>query len=60
MSVSSNTKDILLSNLYYSSNTQFTSIKSLYNALRNKGITINDVKEFINKQESHQIFKKTN
>ena len=58
MSVSSNTKDILLSNLYYSSNSQFTSIKALHDAVKNKGITINDVKEFINKQESHQIFKK--
>ena len=58
MSLSENTKEVLLTNLYYSPNTQFTSIKSLYDAVKNKKITYNEVKLFIQKQESNQIFKK--
>ena len=58
MSLSENTKDVLLGNLYYSPNTLFTSIKSLYEAVKNKKITYNEVKQFIQKQESHQLFKK--
>ena len=58
MALSENTKEVLLTNLYYSPNTQFTSIKSLYDAVKNKKITYNEVKLFIQKQESNQIFKK--
>ena len=58
MSISANTKEILLSNLYYSTNTQFTSIRSLYNELKNKGVTYEDVKRFVESQESNQLFKK--
>ena len=59
MSLSENTKEVLLTNLYYSPETQFTSIKSLYDAVKNKKITQNEVKQFIQKQESNQLFKKT-
>ena len=58
MALSENTKEILLTNLYYSPETQFTSIKSLYDAVKNKKITQNEVKQFIQKQESNQLFKK--
>ena len=58
MSLSENTKEVLLGNLYYSPNTLFTSIKSLYEAVKNKKITYNEVKTFIQKQESNQLFKK--
>ena len=58
MSLSTEAKDILLSNLYYSPKTQFTSIKSLYDAVKNKNISHDEVKDFINKQETEQIFKK--
>ena len=47
----------MLSNLYYSTNTQFTSIRSLYNELK-KGVTYEDVKIFVESQESNQLFKK--
>ena len=57
MSLSENTKEVLLSNLYYSRNTLFTSIKSLYDAVKSKKITY-EVKQFIKKQESNQLFKK--
>ena len=43
---------------YYNPNTQYTSIKNLYNAVKNNGITLQDVKEFIQKQETTQVFKK--
>ena len=58
MALSENTKEILLTNLYYSPETQFTSIKSLYNTVKNKKDTQNEVKQFIQKQESNQLFKK--
>ena len=58
MSLSENTKEVLLSNLYYSRNTLFTSIKSLYDAVKSKKITYNEVKQFIQKQDSNQLFKK--
>ena len=58
MSLSENTKETLLGNLYYSSNTLFTSITSLYDAVKNKKITYDGVKQFIQKQDSNQLFKK--
>ena len=57
MSLSANTKDVLLTNLYYSPRTQFTSIKSLFDQVRNKGITYNEVRDFIRSQEANQLFK---
>ena len=44
---------------YYSPNQQYTSIKKLYDLLKHRGITYDEVKEYIQKQESHQLFKKT-
>ncbi len=58
MSLSTNSKEILLTNLYYSPSTQYTSIKSLYGQVKNKGITYNEVHDFVNRQESNQLFKK--
>ena len=56
MSLSENTKHVLLDNLFYSPNTQYTSIKSLYTTVKNKGITYNEVRNFIQNQESSQLF----
>ena len=58
MSLSENTKRVLLENLYYSPNTQYTSIKALHDAVRNKNITYKEVKTFIQAQEPTQLFKK--
>ena len=58
MSLSENTKHVLLDNFFYSPNTQYTSIKSLYTTVKNKGITYNEVRNFIQNQESSQLFKK--
>ena len=57
MSLSETTKQILLKNLYYSPNTQYTSIKTLYGAVKNNGIPYNEVKTFIQQQEPSQLFK---
>lgn len=58
MSLSANTKEVLLWNLYYAIGAQFTSIKSLYDQVKNKGITYDEVRNFIQNQESSQLFKK--
>ena len=58
MALSENTKQVLLENLYYSPNTQYTSIKTLYDAVRNKNITYKEVKAFIQAQEPTQMFEK--
>ena len=58
MSLSKNTKEVLLWNLFYSIGAQFTSIKSLYDQVKNKGITYDEVRDFIQKQESSQLFKR--
>ena len=58
MSISANTKEVLLWNLFYSVGAQFTSIKSLYDQVKNKGITYDEVRDFIQKQESSQLFKR--
>ena len=43
---------------YYSTNQQYTSIKKLYNLLKHRGIKYDEVKDYIQKQETHQLFKK--
>ena len=48
----------LLEILFYSPNTQFTSIKSLYEQVKKRGITYDEVKEFVQKQETTQLFKR--
>ena len=57
MSLSANKKEVLLWNLYYAIDAQFTSIKSLYDQVTNKWITY-EVRNFIQNQESSQLFKK--
>ena len=52
MALSNETKEVLLTNLFYSPDTQFTSIKSLYDAVKNKKITQREVKDFIQKTRS--------
>ena len=59
MALSNETKEVLLTNLFYSPNTLFTSVKALYDAVKNKKITQQEVKDFIQKQEVNQLFKKT-
>ena len=53
-----NTNEKLMHELYYSPAVQATSLKRLYDKFKNKGITQKQVKEFLDKQESHQLFKK--
>ena len=58
MSIGLKTKETLLHALFYSPNTQLASIKSLYDQVKNKGITNGEVKEFVKNQESNQLFKR--
>ena len=59
MALSTKTKEVLLHNLFYSPNTHFTSTKSLYEQVKNKGIIQKEVKEFGDNQEYNQLFKIT-
>ena len=58
MALSNETKEVLLTNLFYSPNTVFTSVKALYDAVKNKKITQQEVKDFVQKQEVNQLFKR--
>ena len=49
----------ILSTKYYNPSTQYTSVKNLYDAVKKDGITLQQVKDFIQKQETTQLFKKT-
>ena len=51
-------KEKLLHTLYFSPSTLYTSVNSLYSAVKQKGMKLKDVKEFIQKQESTQLFKR--
>ena len=48
----------LLNVLYYSPSTGISSVKKLYEKVKQRGITFQQVKDYISKQETHQIFKK--
>ena len=48
----------LIQDLYYNPNTQLTSIRNLYNAVKQNGVKYDEVKQFIQSQESNQLFKK--
>ena len=48
----------LLNVLYYSPSTGISSAKKLYEKVKQRGITFHQVKDYISKQETHQIFKK--
>ena len=52
-------KEKLLNVLYYSPSTGISSAKKLYEKVKQRGITLEQVKDYISKQEAHQIFKKT-
>ena len=58
MALSDKTKEVLLFNLFYGENTQYTNEKDLYEAVKNKGITHKEVKDFVQKQEVTQLFKR--
>ena len=47
----------LLNVLYYSPSTGIVSAEKLYENVKQRGITFQQVKGYISKQESHQIFK---
>ena len=48
----------LMQDLYYNPNTQLTSIRNLYNAVKQNGVKYKEVRNFIQSQESNQLFKK--
>ena len=48
----------LLKILYYSPSPT-GSVKQLYEKLKNKGVTYAQVKNWVEQQETHQLFKKT-
>ena len=50
--------DFFLEHNYYSPSIQATSVKKLYDLVKNRGITMKQVKEFIQKQEAQQLFQK--
>ena len=50
--------DKLLKVLYYSPSTGISSAKKLYETVKQRGITFQQVKYYISKQEAHQILKK--
>ena len=60
MSLTPETKEILMFNLFYSPNVQATSIRNMYDQVKNKGIKYNEVIDFIKRQETTQLFKKQN
>ena len=51
-------KEFYLEHNFYSPSIQATSVKKLYENVKNRGITMKQVKEFIEKQEAHQLFQK--
>ena len=53
-----NVDEKLLSVMYYSLSTGVSSVKKLYERVKQRGITLQQVKDFVYKQESHQIFQK--
>ena len=53
-------KEFYLEHNFYSPSIQATSVKKLYENVKNRGITMKQVKEFIQKQEAHQLFQNQN
>ena len=49
----------LLNVPYYSPSTGISSPKKLYEKVKQRGITFQQGKDCISKQETHQLFKKT-
>ena len=52
-----NTDEKLMKGFYYNPSFGATPMKKLYDKVKDKGITQKIVKEFIDKQEAHQLFK---
>ena len=50
--------EIFLNVLYYSPSTGISSAKKLYGKVKQRGITFQQGKDCISKQETHQLFKK--
>ena len=50
-------QDKLLKEIYYNPKTT-GSIRTIYNQVKSHGITYNDVKTFVQNQQTHQIFTK--
>ncbi len=53
-----NENEKLMFTKYYNPGLQFTSIRNLYDAVRKEGVTLQEVKNYIQKQEVSQVFKK--
>ena len=51
-----NTNEELIKNLYYDPNNAFTSIKKLYDNLKQRGVTRDEIKKIIPSQEVEQLF----
>ena len=49
----------LLDVLFYSPNVSTTSVKELYSKVKNRGITLDQVKNYVQNQEVTQLFKRT-
>ena len=49
-------QDELLKNIYYNPLLGLGSARSLFNLVKSNGITFNYVKQWVSKQESHQMF----
>ena len=48
----------LLNVLYYSPSTGISSAKKIYEKVKQRGITLQQVENYISKQVAHQIFRK--
>ena len=53
-----NEHEKLMLTKFYNPGLQYTSIKNLYAAVKKDGVTLQEVKDFIQKQETSQVFKK--
>ena len=54
------TEEKLLKVLFYSPKTDTTSIKKLYDKVKHRNITLQQVKDFVDRQEVTQLYKKPN
>ena len=57
MTLSEKSKQVLLQTLYYSPNTQYTYIRVLYEAVKNKDISQDEVRTFIRARNQVNDFK---
>jgi len=51
------TEENLLKVLFYSPSTSTTSIQKLYDKVKHRGISLKQVRDFVNRQEAHQLYK---